>query len=164
MSATSTLSASRSARTLAAAALAVVLGGCSAQPIVDRPAQAPVVPFVVPPDANVELVVTEAVSGPEQDTASYTKIFIGGRLAGQTPVAPRSQERRWADRVPAGNHLIRLEQWYLPNVGDWGMLDPQLQPPERFVRVEEGGRTSIQLKFLDGARRHQLSVSRKALP
>ena len=165
MSATNTACGSRSVKRLLAVGAAALFCGCAAKPLVDLPAPQPrAVPFVVPPAANAEVVVTEAVAGPEEDTASFTRIFIDGKPAGQTPVAPRSQPHRWADRIPAGNHLFRFEQWYLPQAGEWGVLDAQWQPTERFVRVSDGERTTIGLKFSDGGRRFELAVSRRSLP
>lgn len=165
MSATSTVSGCAFARAAALAAAAALLSACAAKPLIGGPAPQPAaVPFVVPPQANVELVVTEAVAGPEQDTASFTKVFVDGKPIGQTAVAPRSQERRWSDLIPAGNHLFRFEQWYLPQVGEWGALDAQWQPPERFIRVADGSRTSITLRFSEGGRHFDFAVTRRPLP
>lgn len=168
MSATSTACASRSARAVAALAAAAALAGCAGARVektqAGPPKAPPPPPFVAPASANVELVVAEAVAGPEEDVASFTKVFIDGQLVGQTAVGQKSQERRWAGRVPGGNRLFRFEQWYLPHVGDWAALDAQWQPPERFVRVDDAARTTIALKFSEGARRYELNVSRQQLP
>lgn len=115
----------------------------------------------IPADANFVLAVSEAIASLEEDTASYTKIFIDGQPAGETAVGPRSQERRWGRRLEAGNHLFRFEYQVLPSTGDWTALDAQWQPTERFIRIEGGARTSAALKFYEGARRHDLRVSRE---
>ena len=115
-------------------------------------------------DANFVLTVSEAVGTPEEDTASYTQIVIDGRPAGRVPIGPRSQQRKWGARLEIGNHLFRFEQWRLPPAGDWGPLDAQWQPNERFIRVERGARTSVVLKFYEGGRKHEEQIAREPLP
>lgn len=157
-------------RLVAAAALAAAAWGCAGP----RPVPAPVAPLLpghVPPaaavalaaDANLVVTVTEAVAALEDDRGSRTLIFIDGEPAGRIPDGPKSQERKWGLRLPPGNHLFRFEHWVLPAEGDWAPLDAQWQPVERFIRVEEGRRTEILLKFRDEGRGHSLEITRRPL-
>lgn len=117
----------------------------------------------VPSDSNFVLSVSEAVAGPEEDTPAYAKVYIDGKPAGETPKGPKSQEKKWGAHLSPGNHLFRFEYWVLPGAGDWGLLDDQWQPTERFIRIEEGGRTAVPLKFYEGGRKHSLQTSREPL-
>ncbi|MBI3553452.1 MAG: hypothetical protein HY077_13230 [Elusimicrobia bacterium] len=112
-------------------------------------------------DANVLLLVAEAVGGPEEDLGSYTKVFVDNQPVGQTQMAPRSAQKRWGARLAPGNHLFRFEKWNLPMVGDWAALDAQWQPPERFIRMDEGTRAVVRLKFFDSGRGHNLQIARE---
>lgn len=155
------------ARAAAAPCLALLAGLSGCAFLRSGAAPAPLLPAhgrpaaAIAPDANFILQISEAVASREEDTASFTKIFIDGTLAGETEVGPRSQERLWGRRLDAGNHLFRFEYQILPGTGEWAALDAQWQPTERFIRVERGGRTRADLKFYDGARRHELRLSRE---
>jgi hypothetical protein len=118
-------------------------------------------PAPIPADANFLLTLGEAVGSPEADVGSYAKVIIDSEAAGQVQIGPKSQERRWGVRLPPGNHLFRFEYWVLPPAGDWAPLDAQWQPAERFIRVEEGSRIAVSLKFYDGARQHKLEIARE---
>ena len=144
-------------------AVLVGLSGCTIfQPAPATPGRAKPAPApVIPADANIILTVSEAVASLEEDTASYTKVFVDGEPAGETSVGPRSQERQWGRRLEPGNHLFRFEYQVLPSTGDWTPLEAQWQPTERFVRIEGGAKTLVALKFYDGARRHDLQISRE---
>ena len=152
-------------RGLIAFALAVFLSGCrGAGPIVAAPPsqrQPMVPPVVIPADANFLLMVSEAIASPEDDVLSYTKVFIDGQPAGQTPIAAKSKEKAWGDVLAAGNHLFRFEGWVLPLPGEWTPLAAQWQPPERFIRIEPGQHTGVALKFFDAGRRHSLRITRE---
>lgn len=117
----------------------------------------------VPADANFVLSLSEAAASVEEDTPSYAKIFVDGQPAGETAVGPKSRERRWGLRLDSGNRLFRFEYWVLPSSGPWAALDAQWQPTERFIRVVEGERAVVSLKFYDGARRHDFQISREPL-
>ena len=161
----------RSWAALTGPALVLGLAGCSVfGPGVPAPAK-PLAPGHVEPapaaaiaaDANFVLTVSEAVDSADEDTASYTVIYVDGKPVGKTPIGPKSQARQWGLKLPPGNHLFRFEYWILPSVGDWGALDAQWQPTESFIRVEEGARTSAALKFYEGAHQHDLQNSREPL-
>ena len=142
------------------------LAGCRAamrdvSPIIGPPEIPPDAPVAIPADANFVLTVSEAVADAEADVAAYTKIFIDGKEAGRTAIAPKSKERSWGQALPAGNHLFRFEHWLLPIPGEWTPLDARWQPPERFMRVEASARTVAVLKFFDGGRRQSLQVLRE---
>lgn len=153
----------RAAALALAAALLAACGG--AAPLVGPAPGAPAVPAPeipapppIPKDANVVLTVSEAVPGPDQDTAAYVKVFVDGKEAGQTAIGPKSQDKQWGAALEPGNHLFRFELWTLPLPGEWSPLSVQWQPPERFIRVMPGARTLIFLKFQDGGRRHTLKL------
>ena len=117
-------------------------------------------PAAISSSANFVLVVSEAIGSPDEDLGSYTKVFLDGQEFGRTPVGPKSQEKEWGGKLDVGNHLFRFEKWDLPAVGDWGLLDAQWQPPERFIRVEPGQRTVVRLKFYDSGHGHSLQIAR----
>jgi hypothetical protein len=117
-------------------------------------------PATISSSANFVLIVSEAVGNPDEDLGSYTKVFLDGQEFARTPVGPMSEEKRWGAKLDVGNHLFRFEKWDLPMVGDWGLMDAQWQPPERFIRVEPGQRTVVRLKFFDTGRGHSLQIAR----
>ena len=111
-------------------------------------------------DPNLILVVSEAVAAPDEDGVSLTKVFVDGKEAGETAVGPKSVERTLKLKLPVGNQPIRLEQWTLPDVGEWTRLDDSLQPRERFVRIEDGDAARLELRFAEGEASNALSLSR----
>lgn len=120
-------------------------------------------PVVEVADPNFELVVTEAVPNADDEGVSYTVVFADNKEAGKTAVGPRSQERRARLRLPVGNQPVRLEQWYLPPVGEWTRLPDSRQPRERFVRVEDGEIVRLELRYgVDGL--PALRVERATVP
>jgi hypothetical protein len=149
-------------RALAALALALLAacGGPGASERLDRP---PLPPAPPPPPvvekANFELVVAEVVPTAEDEGVSQTALFVEGAPAGRTEAGPRSAERRLRLRLPPGNHLIRLEHWELPPVGEWTRLPDSRQPRERFVRVEDGALSRLTLRY-DAEGRPALSFER----
>lgn len=144
---------------LALLALAACRGGApTAGDGAGRPAP-PVDP--VPPGANVVLVSSEAVPGPEEDVEAYVKVSVDGRDAGQTPALPKSREKRWGAVLAPGNHLFKFEVWSSTAPGSWTPLADAWQPPERFIRVDGAGRAVVTLKLSEGGRRHTLNVSRE---
>lgn len=133
------------------------LAACSKQTVIHPPAVA--APRAAA-DANFELSAVEVVGTPEEDTVGLVKVYVDGELAGQTQAGPRSSERRWHGKLAPGNRLLRLEQWSVGSSGEPELMADEFQPRERFVRVEEGGRTKVVLKFSDGGRKNALQVSR----
>jgi hypothetical protein len=142
-------------------ALAACGGGV--KPLEGGAPQPPAQVEAIPADANVLVVASEAVASQEDDHASYLKVSVDGREAGQTATAPKSREKRWGAVLPAGNHLFRFQAWSQPVPEQWAPLADAWQPPERFIRVEAGLRTVVTLKFSEGGRRHSLQVSREPL-
>ncbi len=120
-------------------------------------------PVAIPQDANFEVQVDEVVDSAEDDIASYTKVYVDNAPAGQTQIDAKSKQKKWVARLAPGNHLFRFEKWNLPPTGDWQMLDPQWQPPERFIRVDEGQKTTVALRFYDGGRKFDLGITRAPL-
>lgn len=160
------------------AAAACLLAGCALKspphpvtltnPAVGLATAKPTIPTTppppIPPQANFLLVVSETVASPDHDIGSYTKVFIDNLPAGETRIAARSVEKTWGVEISTGNHLFRFQKWELPDTGDWTELDPQYQPPERFIRINPGDKTIARLKFYDDALRHSLQIERQPLP
>jgi len=113
-------------------------------------------------DADFLLIVSEAVGGPDEDLGSYTKVFVDGKLLGQTQMAPKSVDKKWGMYLQPGNHLFRFEKWDETKVGPWTALDEQWQQAERFIRIEPGTRAVARLKFYDGGRGHALAITRES--
>jgi hypothetical protein len=136
-------------RLVAAAVILALWTACAPRPVVapKQPDQPPPVPAVEVVNPNFELVVSEVVPNADDEGVSYTKIFVDGKEAGQTPVGPRSQERRFQLSLPTGNQPVRLEHWHLPSVGEWTRLPDARQPRERFVRVEDGSIARLTLRY-----------------
>lgn len=154
--------------------LALFLGACKTAPTVppatpaaSLPTAKPVIPVtppvVIPDDANFVLQVDEVVGSAEDDIASYTKVYVDNASAGQTEINAKSKSKKWGAKLAPGNHLFRFEKWNLPPTGDWQMLDPQWQPPERFIRVEDGQKTTVTVRFYDNGRKFDLQSARKPL-
>ena len=99
----------------------------------------------------------------EDDIASYTKVYVDNAAAGQTEINAKSKSKKWGAKLASGNHLFRFEKWNLPPTGDWQMLDPQWQPPERFIRVEDGQKTTVKARFYDNGRKFELQIAREPL-
>ncbi|HEX4047571.1 MAG TPA: hypothetical protein VH309_07045 [Elusimicrobiota bacterium] len=111
-------------------------------------------------DPNFILVVSESVPNPGDDGISFTKVFVDGKEAGATAVGRKSDDRALKLKLPAGNDLIRLEQWSLPGVGDWNPVEKPLQPRERFVRIEDGTIARLELRFSEGEESNSLTLTR----
>lgn len=121
----------------------------------------------VPPevkDPNFILTVTEVVVNTDNEGASYTRVFVDGREAGKTAVGRKSEVRTLKLKLPIGNQPVRLEQWVLPRVGEWTRLDDNLQPRERFVRIEDGTIARLELRFGEGGSSNTLTLSRESAP
>ncbi|MBI5211054.1 MAG: hypothetical protein HY927_13875 [Elusimicrobia bacterium] len=148
---------------LAGAALLapLLLGACATQKVVTPPV---VISPKSVPEANFELATFEVVENPEEDTVSFVKVFVDGEAAGQTQAGPKSSEKRWQSRLTAGNRLVRLEAWAVSPSGEAQLAAGDIQPRERFVRVEEGQRTKVSLKFYDKGRKNSLQVAREPMP
>ncbi|MBI5624447.1 MAG: hypothetical protein HY924_11770 [Elusimicrobia bacterium] len=136
------------------------LCSCNRQAVVRPPAPEP--PKAVA-EVNFELTAVEVVESAEEDAVGLVKVFVDNELAGQTQAGPRSSERRWLGALAPGNRLLRLEQWAAGPTGDPQLLPEELQPRERFVRVEEGFRTRVLVRFTDGGRKSTIQVSRDPL-
>lgn len=157
------MSRARRFAVLVALALAAACGGPGRVPDrLDRPPEAAAPPPPVVEKANFELAVSEVVTSAEDEGVSYTALFVEGAVAARTEPGPRSSERVVRLRLPPGNHLMRLEQWELPAVGEWTRLPESRQPRERFVRVEDGALARLVLRYgADG--RPALTVERLPL-
>lgn len=133
--------------TLSASAFvsAALLAAACAAPGARAPGQAPSIPSTAGP-MNLEVRVTEVIERADLDGLAYAKVFVGGEERGQTNIAPRSQLKRWEGRVDPRNLPLRLELWVLPGTGDWQRLADDAQPRERFVRVEAGARSVVELR------------------
>ncbi|MBI4679502.1 MAG: hypothetical protein HY748_18165 [Elusimicrobia bacterium] len=134
------------------------LWACARQKVVSPP-PAPAPQAAV--DANFELVAVEVVESPEEDAVALVKVYVDGELAGQTQAGPKSSERRWQGALKAGNRLMRFENWSVGPSGEPELMAEDFQPRERFVRVEDGARTKVSLKFFDKGRQNTLQVSRE---
>jgi hypothetical protein len=155
-------------RRLALLAAVLLLGACrhveeKVNPLIGPPPQPEVKPFAIPADANFEITESETVASAEDDQPAFVKVWVDGREAGQTAVFPKSKDKKWGAALPPGNHLFRFQMWVLPTPGEWTPLAEGWQPPERFIRVEQGLRTLVTLKLYEGGRRHSLQVAREPL-
>lgn len=147
---------------LALASFAACGGPGRVPETLDRPATPEPAPEPVAEEGlNFELVVGEVVASAEDEGVTYTALFVEGAPAGRTEVGARSAERRLRLRLPPGNHLMRLEHWELPPVGEWTRLPDSRQPRERFVRVEDGALSRLTLRY-DAEGRPSLSFEREA--
>ncbi|MEK9144244.1 MAG: hypothetical protein AAB339_01390, partial [Elusimicrobiota bacterium] len=125
------------------------------------PGVLPTPPLPVPEDADFVLAVVDSISSSEEDILSQTKAFMDGKPIGETHIGPKSAEKRWGMRLEPGNHLFRFEQWVFTPPAAWGPLDPAWQPRERFIRIEEGSRAVLTLRFSEGGRRHIVQFARE---
>jgi len=118
----------------------------------------------VPPAAAVpdfELTTYEVVATSEEDTLEYVQVFVDGRLQGRTETAAKSRSKFWRGDLPEGNWLMRFEVWDSTD-GVSGVRRPdELQPRERFFRVEPGKKTFVTLKLTDQGRQSALSIARE---
>ena len=151
-------------RRLATLALAALGLGCAApkpKPAVaasTAPAVAQTPPAAA--SANFELSSYEVVGTPEEDTLEYVQVFVDGQLQGRTEIAAKSRPKLWRGRLQEGNHPMRFEVWDSSD-GVSGLRRPDdLQPTERFFRIEPGHKTSVTLKLTDGGRQPLFYVTR----
>lgn len=121
----------------------------------------PAAPPAAKVDPNFTLTVYEVVENPEDETDAYAKIFVDGIEAGKTPSAPKSLEKKWDSVLPVGNRLMRFEYWTQTKAGEWTRAPDELQPREKFFRIEEGLRTQVILKFSDKGRNNAVTFSRE---
>ena len=151
-------------------ALAALWAGCAApkpRPAAKPPAPAAsTVPAVaqIPAAAaspNFELNSYEVVDTSEEDTLEYVQVFMDGQVQGRTEIAAKSRPKFWRAQIPEGNHPMRFEVWDSTD-GVSGVRRPDdLQPVERFFRVEPGKKTSVTLKLTDRGRQPLFSVTRE---
>lgn len=147
----------------------IILSACSTPtPKPEAPSvAAPAPAFEEPPevkDPNFILTVEETVPNPDDDGVCFTKVFVDGKESGKTAVGRKSVSRSLKLKLPLGNHPVRLEQWLLPPVGEWAPLEEELQPRERFVRIEEGTIARLLLRFAEGESSNSLTFSREDAP
>ena len=137
------------------------LGACGPSAVVKAPpAPTPAAPA---PDANFSVTTYEVIEKSEDDGTAYLKIFIDGAAAGQTDSGPRSQVKRWEGAVPAGNRPVRFEYWIMKSTSEWSPLGEDHAPRERFMRVEEGVRTKVEVKFFDQARGNSVTLAKEPM-
>lgn len=115
------------------------------------------------PDANLTVTAYEVVEKPEDEGTAYLKVYVDGAAAGQTATGPRSQEKKWEGAVPAGNHPVRFEYWVMTSTSDFSRLADDHQPRERFLRVEDGMRTKVEVKFYDQARKNAVTTAKEPM-
>ena len=155
-------------RRAACLALAAALAGCASGKIKPgpRPPSASTVPAAVqvPPAApafNFELQAYEVVGTTEEDTLEYVEVYLGGQLQGRTETAAKSRPKLWRGVLPEGNQPMRFEVWDSTD-GVSGIRRPdELQPRERFFRVEAGKKTGVTLKITDEGRQPLFYVTRE---
>ena len=135
------------------------VSGCAAP----RPRPETKAAFAVP-DANFEFTVYDVVERADEEGTSYAKVFVDGALVGQTPTGPKSHDKSWSGRLSPGNRLLRVEYWILPGLGSWERLPDDYQPRERYIRIEEGRKTKLRVKFFDRARKNSMEISRDPMP
>lgn len=135
---------------------AVLLAGAAFLTACARPR--PGVPAPAP-SANFELVLREVVATAEEDTPVYAEVFVDGRPAGRTQEGPRSREKLWRAELEEGNRLLRFEVW--DSTEPARRWPDEMQPRERFIRVEPGMTTKVDLKFYDRGRQYDLVVGRR---
>ncbi|MDE2491778.1 MAG: hypothetical protein KGM24_13110 [Elusimicrobia bacterium] len=149
---------------LAAACAAPRTSVVSVAPVAPAPAPPPPPPPPAVVNPNFILTVSELVPTPEDDGVSYTQVFVDGVDAGHTPIGPKSQTRTLPLKLPAGNRLIRLEQWNLPPVGEWTPIPAADQPRRRFVRVEDGKIALVDLRFSLDEDSYTLGIAHEDAP
>lgn len=146
------------------------MGACS--PFFSRSGKIPPIPFLrsmpqEPSEArhpNFILLVSEAVPSPDQDGGSFTAAFVDGARVGKTGTGRKSEEHSLKLKLPIGNQPVRLEHWILTSSGEWTRLADELQPRERFVRIEDGTIARLWLRFSECASSHQLTLGREPAP
>jgi hypothetical protein len=152
---------------LAFLALAALWAGCVAPKPAVKPPAASSVPAVaqIPPavaSPNFELNAYEVVGTPEEDTLEYVQVFMDGQVQGRTEIAAKSRPKLWRAQIPEGNHPMRFEVWDSSDGVSGVRRGDDLQPAERFFRVEAGKKTGVTLKFTDGGRQSLFYVTREA--
>lgn len=129
-----------------------------------QPGPKPPDPPRADPDApNLRVEVYEIVESPEKEAFSATRVLIAGREAGVTPADRKSRRKVWVGRVPRGNHPMRFERWIFDRVGDWTKAADAWQPRERFIRVREGHRTRVMIRYYYGGKKYVYRISREKI-
>ena len=139
--------------------------------------------------SNLAIVTYEIVAKAEDDTPTRTAIYANGQSIGQTEPAPKSKKKIWDGRLPLGNHLIRCERWILvpsipasalsyvllssgtvapsPAIASSSTLqwakDVRSQPWERFVRIEDGQRSKLEIKYFDDGREFSYDIQKEPM-
>ena len=113
------------------------------------------------PPKNFEFKAYEVVETVSEDTREFVVVFIGGQEKGRTGIEAKSKFKDWRAELPVGNYPMRFEVWDSTD-GVLGVRRPDdLQPRERFVRIEPGQKTSAVLKFYDKGRQNFLYITRE---
>lgn len=141
-------------------------------PSLSAPAQIAVQTPAVVLNANFDLTLREVVGTPEEDTEVYAETFVDSKPAGKTETGKRSQQKHWAAALDEGNRLLRFEVWdstiatvTAPDGSTSavsGLRWPDArQPRERFIRMEAGMKTKVDLRFFDKGRQYDLQVAKE---
>ena len=113
------------------------------------------------PAANFEFSAYEVVETPAEDAREFVAVLVDGQEKGRTPVAPKSQLKSWRAELPAGNYPMRFEVWDSTDGISGARRPDELQPRERFIRIEPGQKTVVVLKFYDKGRQNYLYITRE---
>jgi N-acetylneuraminic acid mutarotase len=114
-----------------------------------------------PKHPDLEILTYEVTGANTEESYCYAKIYADGKLLGQTETAQRSRPKRWLGTLPAGNHPLRIELWDRLSTEESARRPEDQQPRERFVRVEPGTNTKVELKLSDSGRRYSYIVTRE---
>jgi hypothetical protein len=119
------------------------------------------------PDAsrpsNFAIVVNEVIEKPVDDVLARTDIFADGQPIGQTNSGPKSYKKNWEGYLAPGNHLIHCEGWILEGVEHW-IKDEKKAPWERFVRIDEDKKATLELRYSNAGETSSYNISRTPLP
>ena len=113
------------------------------------------------PPANFEFGAYEVVETASEDIREFVVVFIGGQEKGRTEMAPKSKLKSWQAELSAGNYPMRFEVWDSTDGVSGARRPDDLQPRERFIRIEPGKKTSVVLKFYDKSRQNFLYITRE---
>ncbi len=111
--------------------------------------------------SNFEFNSYEVVGTPEEDTLEYVQVFVDGQPQGRTETAAKSRTKLWLGQIAEGNHPMRFEVWDSSDGVSGARRPDELQPGERFFRIEPGQKTRVTLKFTDAGRQSLLYVTRE---
>lgn len=152
--------------------------------------QPDIIPIAKAP-ANFMVVTYEVVARADDDTQAKTAIYADGQPIGETETAPKSKRKNWEGTLSPGNHLIRCERWLsvpstpvsistdtvslssgaapsppmvLASTGTFQWTkDNSAQPWERFVRIEDGRHTKLEIKYFNDGREFTYEISKEPM-